>query len=388
LASAVISLSDYCNIRCTYCFEAKGSSTLRDSSYFDSVLESLAQAFNRSSEPLVYVSFYGGEPLVHYELMREVVERLDRTVCKPVQYRIATNGSLLNDERLGFLLARGFDIQLSVDGPPDVHDRHRRRRNGRGAASTLSFALARIRQMGTVTARMTVTPSTAEDFSKSIGYLVDLGFDEPTRRINFDFDYGAVWTGEALDALEAEAARAADLLRAHYESGRQVYVEPLDRALRPAPKAAYCGAGSSSVLVRPDGDVYSCNRLTPSHASEHRRLMLSRGVVDLEGVERVRSVILPQLTRRESCATCAARSFCDMVCPARVFAGSGSFDVISDAQCAITRIVHRMAVDLKVGAGPTARRLLAETYGLTSVFSRTPLFSTVDGVAVRYEGRP
>lgn len=378
LASVVISLSDECNISCTYCFESRSSSNFRQSAHFDRILNDVISALNRSSEPVAVVSFYGGEPLLQYQLLKEVVQRLEGQVKKPIRFGLTTNGSLFNQERLDFLLDHGFFIQISIDGPPDVTDLHRKRRNGRGAAATQRMIMSRVRSLPKVSGRMTVTPANVSSFSRSIAYLAEIGLDNPTRRIRFDFDLTASWGESDLALFEKESAAGMEFLRACYSRGIKIYIEPLDRALKSGARSTpYCGAGVSTVHVTPTGELYPCNRLTPSHDSGFVNLKLGEGEVDAARVSAVREVILPSLERKPECLSCSARKYCDQVCPARVHASSGSFAKVSETHCSLTRSVCAMALSLKQDLDPVCRATIGETYGSGSVFLPRPLFEEV-----------
>jgi len=218
VSSFVLSLTDLCNIQCTYCFEGKDPDRLSHHQSFSRLVDTICRAAGLRSSPLV-VSFYGGEPLLAYRTVVSMVEALEgRAEPARFRFRIATNGMLLSPAVQGFLVEHGFGIQVSVDGPPDVIDVHRKDHRGRGTAVGLAPLLARVREFPDIMARLTVTPDTARHFARSLAYLIDNGFDCPARPIKFDFDYGAAWQPAALQELEASCEVAADLLSRHYQA--------------------------------------------------------------------------------------------------------------------------------------------------------------------------
>jgi uncharacterized protein len=281
VSSFVLSVGDTCNIKCTYCFEGKDPQWLGDHDAFPRLVETICRAAVLRTSPLI-VSFYGGEPLLAYRVIKELVATLEgRVGPERLRFRIATNGLLLTPDVQGFLLAHGFGVQVSLDGPPDVIDVHRKDHRGRGTSARLAPLLARIREFPDIMARLTVTPNTVPQFARSLAYLIEAGFDCPARPMKFDFDFSANWDAAALGELDAQCEQAARLLARHYQQGGTAKIEPLDRVFaneRPSEskcgRGGYCGAGCSAIHVTPKMDYFTCNRLTPSHNPAFHALRL------------------------------------------------------------------------------------------------------------------
>ncbi len=128
-----IQLTQQCNFRCDYCVYA-----VRD---FE---QQRTHAAKRISEPTarkaidflaehsgertdVCVGFYGGEPLLEFQLLKRlVVYAEERLAGKKTRYTITTNASLLHEEEAAFLEAHNFSVTISLDGSRKAHDRTRR----------------------------------------------------------------------------------------------------------------------------------------------------------------------------------------------------------------------------------------------------------------------
>lgn len=75
---------------------------------------------------LVSIGFYGGEPLLEFELIKQIVEYAERVfVGKYLKFTMTTNCSLINDEITDFLYLHSFNILISLDGPKNLHDSKR-----------------------------------------------------------------------------------------------------------------------------------------------------------------------------------------------------------------------------------------------------------------------
>ena len=100
----------------------------------DEVLEEfIKQYINEQKSRENVFSCQGGEPtLLGLDFFRKVV-RLEKKYAKGKQIEndLQTNGTLLNDEWCRFLKRHKFLVGLSIDGPDELHDKHRRDKGGR-----------------------------------------------------------------------------------------------------------------------------------------------------------------------------------------------------------------------------------------------------------------
>ncbi|MCU0574850.1 MAG: anaerobic sulfatase maturase [Syntrophobacteraceae bacterium] len=127
-----------CNLDCAYCFFLKKKnlypgSTLRMP---DEVHEAyIRQLLEAHDTPTVTVAWQGGEPtLMGLEFFRRSVE-LQNRYRKPgtvIENTFQTNGTLLDEDWCRFFRENGFLVGLSMDGPGELHDVHRKDRAGKG----------------------------------------------------------------------------------------------------------------------------------------------------------------------------------------------------------------------------------------------------------------
>lgn len=122
-----------CNLRCSYCFQEHPTRTFTPRDIQD--LETLVRSRLVSGTPLD-ITWYGGEPLVAFDTMREVHARLaavSEESGSKMSAGIITNGTLLNGERLEWLSQQDFGyVQVTVDGPSEIHDERRYTAGGKG----------------------------------------------------------------------------------------------------------------------------------------------------------------------------------------------------------------------------------------------------------------
>jgi His-Xaa-Ser system radical SAM maturase HxsB len=136
----------------------------------------------RSPAPSLKVEFQGGEPLLNFELIRYIVdrvERLNRDQGRSVEFVVATNLAPLTDEMLFFLAEHAILVSTSLDGPSFIHDTNRPRREA-NSHQLLRSNLARARTVlghDRVSALMTATPLSLQHPREIIEEYVSLGFD-------------------------------------------------------------------------------------------------------------------------------------------------------------------------------------------------------------------
>ncbi len=175
-------LSNNCNLACSYCWAEKPRrrSTDQQTLSIDSIeqaAELVAESCRTKGRAFYLVAHGGGEPTVHLELLRAVID-LTRSIAS--RYRIgwqshlATNGVV--DEDQARWLASHFDrISLSCDGPPDVQDRQRRAFEGGPTSAALERTAGVFRDTGkNVEVRVTVTPTTMDRQTDIVDYLVNV----------------------------------------------------------------------------------------------------------------------------------------------------------------------------------------------------------------------
>ncbi|UCH37630.1 MAG: radical SAM protein, partial [Candidatus Bathyarchaeota archaeon] len=125
-----------CNLDCHYCYYLKTQQLYVSTASFrmsDETLEAyITQHIAASPEPVIRFSWHGGEPLLLGLNFFRTIVALQRQHLPPsrrIVNGVQTNGTLLNEEWCRFFAAKGFSVGLSVDGPPELHNRYRVTKN-------------------------------------------------------------------------------------------------------------------------------------------------------------------------------------------------------------------------------------------------------------------
>ena len=143
VSNLVLTLTEDCNLRCLYCAYSGIYDGERTHSKRKMKLETAIKAIDlfykyiglekrKLKINLLPIGFYGGEPLLEIELIRNIIEyakkrisylKLDKTF--KIYFAITTNGTLLNEDNTDFLVKNGFHVSVSIDGPQLTHDKFR-----------------------------------------------------------------------------------------------------------------------------------------------------------------------------------------------------------------------------------------------------------------------
>lgn len=144
ILKVILQVTRDCNFDCRYCSFAGNGTYNRthekrkmDFSVGKSAIDFLSERCGDAN--LVYITFYGGEPFLEFDLIKSCVNySLDKIKTKDILFNATINASILNDEIICFLENLPFDLLISLDGPEDIHNYNRRfRKTGQGTFSTV-----------------------------------------------------------------------------------------------------------------------------------------------------------------------------------------------------------------------------------------------------------
>lgn len=169
LNTIILQVTQNCNLRCQYCVYSGSYINRVHNNKRMSVevakqaIDFLAKHSGNSKE--ISIGFYGGEPLLEFSLIREVVEYAEKLfIGKKVLFNMTTNATLLNMETAKYLYNKNFNVTISLDGPKAAHDSNR------------IFANSNKGTFDTVMQNLELIRKEIPDFIKNIGFnaVIDL----------------------------------------------------------------------------------------------------------------------------------------------------------------------------------------------------------------------
>ncbi len=343
-----------CNLACQYCFagegEYHGRRALMSLEVGKKALDFLVE--NSGNRVNLEVDFFGGEPLLNWQVVKELVEygrSLEGSNNKRFRFTLTTNGVLLNDEILEFANAEMANIVLSIDGRREVHDKMRPFRGGQGSYDLIvpKFQhVAESRGQSRYYVRGTYTHYNL-DFSEDVLHLADLGFQQiSVEPVVADPSEPYAIRESDLPKLKAEYDKlAAEMVRRRREGrGFQFFHFMIDLEGGPcvAKRLSGCGSGTEYLAVTPWGDLYPCHQFV----GNEKFLM---GNV-YEGVTRedIRDEFKGcNVYAKSKCRKCFARFYCSGGCAANAYHFSRDINGVYDVGCELQRKRVECAIMLK-----------------------------------------
>ncbi len=338
-------LTHDCNLRCRYCYAGrKYRHAMTRETAARAVDIALAEAQRTGSG--LDVSFFGGEPLLEWELLQWCTAYVQEkaAACElplPPRFGITTNMTLLTEEMLLWLAERDFLIGLSLDGSPSMHNANRRFASGEGSHAATLPALAWLNAHPQVRTRniCVVTPTNAHLLAEGVTWLTEHYHGS----IGLNFDYWSRWTDEQFDVLATQLRELLRRMADSYRAGKPMRVdnvrEKIQSHLRSAEgkePCAHCRIGEREIAVTVDGNFFPCSRLV----GEGDAPELNFGNVQ-EGINRAKqhAIIAARGNRTPECLTCGLRRRCVNSCGCTNRAASGYLDRVSPFLCCLERLL-------------------------------------------------
>lgn len=343
-----------CNLDCSYCFarqgKYQGERALMSYETGKQALDFLIASSGARTN--LEVDFFGGEPLMNWEVVKELVAygRSQEAVHnKKFRFTLTTNGVLLNDEIIAFANREMHNVVLSLDGRKEVHDHFRSDCQGRGSYDRIvpNFQkLAAQRGQTGYYMRGTFTHNNT-DFTNDILHMLDLGFTELSMEpVVCDPADPYALTEEDLPVLfEQYELLAKEMLRRKRE-GRPFtfYHYMIDLAAGPClyKRISGCGSGTEYMAVTPWGELFPCHQFVGDP-------QYSMGNV-WDGVTnpRIRDAFkLCNVYARPECGDCWAKLYCSGGCAANAYHAAGSITGVYEYGCRLFRKRMECAIMIK-----------------------------------------
>ena len=343
-----------CNLACQYCFaeegEYHGRRALMTFEVGKKALDFLIA--NSGKRRNLEVDFFGGEPLMNWQVVKQLVEygrSQEEAHNKKFRFTLTTNGVLLNDEIMEFCNREMANVVLSLDGRKEVNDKMRPFRNGTGSYDLIvpkfqKFAESRNQDKYYV--RGTFTHHNL-DFSKDVLHLADLGFKqisvEPV--VAADTEEYAIREEDIPQIMEEYDTLAKEMIKREKEGkGFNFFHFMIDLTGGPCvyKRLSGCGSGTEYLAVTPWGDFYPCHQFV----GEEQYLM---GNVD-EGITK------PEIQKefggcnvytKKDCKDCFARFYCSGGCAANAFHFQGDIKGNYEIGCELQRKRVECAIMIK-----------------------------------------
>jgi len=344
LKALCLHIAHTCNLNCSYCFASQGKyhgeRAIMSFEVGKRALDFLIE--NSGSRRNLEVDFFGGEPLMNFDVVKQLVEyarSIEKQYNKNFRFTLTTNGMLIDDDVIDFANREMSNVVLSLDGRKEIHDRFRVDYAGKGSWERIvpKFQkLVEARGGKNYYMRGTFTHANP-DFLNDIKTMLELGFDE------LSMEPVVCPSGDPSELTEADLPivldqyeKLAELMLQREEEGKPFtfYHYMIDLSGGPCiyKRISGCGSGTEYMAVTPWGDLYPCHQFVGDE--KYRLGDIWKGVEN----KAIQDEFLEcNVYARKECADCWAKLYCSGGCAANAYHSTGSVKGVYEYGCKLFR---------------------------------------------------
>ncbi len=333
-----------CNLNCSYCFASQGKyhgeRAVMSFEVGKQALDFLiANSGNRRN---LEVDFFGGEPLVNFQVVKDLVayaRSIEKEHGKNFRFTLTTNGLLIDDDVIEFANRECHNVVLSLDGRKEIHDRFRVDYAGNGSFDRIvpKFQqLVKARNGQGYYMRGTFTHANP-DFLKDIQVMLDLGFNELSMEpVVAAPDDPSALTEEDKAIVMEQYEKLAMLMLDKDKEGKPFtfYHYMIDLTGGPCiyKRISGCGSGTEYMAVTPWGDLYPCHQFVGEE-----KFKLGDVWKGVDNTEIQNEFLECNVYARPECRDCWARLYCSGGCAANAYHATGSVKGVYKYGCDLFR---------------------------------------------------
>ena len=351
-----------CNLNCDYCFASQGKyhgeRAVMSFEVGKRALDFLVE--NSGTRRNLEVDFFGGEPLMNFDVVKELVayaRSIEKEKNKNFRFTLTTNGVLIDDDVIDFANREMSNVVLSLDGRREIHDRHRVDYAGNGSWERIVPKFQRLvesRGGKNYYMRGTFTHENP-DFLEDIKVMLDLGFNELSMEpvVCAEGD-PAELTREDLPIVLDQYEKLAELMIEREREGRPFtfYHYMIDLTGGPCiyKRISGCGSGTEYMAVTPWGDLYPCHQFVGEE--KYKLGDIYEGVTNTAAQCEFSEC---NVYARPECRDCWARLYCSGGCAANAYHSTGSVKGVYKYGCELFKKRMECAIAIQIAKRDMAK---------------------------------
>lgn len=348
-----LNIAHDCQLRCKYCFASTGDfgqgrklmSFETGKHAIDFLLE------NSGDRPNLELDFFGGEPLMNFRVVKQIVEYArsrEAEYNKKFRFTITTNGLLLDDEKIEFINREMSNVVLSIDGRKSVNDYFRVLPNGQGCYDMILPKYKKLvegRGDKEYYVRGTFTNKNL-DFSNDVFALYEAGFDQISiEPVVGDGDEYALTMGNLPAVFKEYEVLAQRILDNEKKGGKFNFFHfmlDLDQGPCAIKRLRGCGCGNDYVAITPDGDIYPCHQFVGME--EYKMGNIDEGTFNEEMKADFANC---HVYSKPECRKCWAKFYCSGGCNANNYQYMGDVRSAHKISCELEKKRLECAIMMK-----------------------------------------
>lgn len=350
-----IFVAQECNMACVYCYGQGGEYANKGMMSADTAFKSVDWLMKNSNGiESVNIGFFGGEPLMNFALIQKVVKYAKQEAekrGKKVTFGITTNAALLSERRIAFLRDENINPIVSFDGSPEIQNRQRPYKNGKGSYNKVYANIQKLKKVFPhIKVRATLHGNTnpAEISSgmaqaglkvfaikRASGVILDNPSTEGASHQNqHDERMMSVESSMACHLLHDIKVRNLEASVANSMVGFFVR-----RLISRSKRHYYCGIGRGMAAITTSGNIYPCHRFA---GQEDMKL----GNIDNYSHVGINDYHRANVDSLQECKQCWARYFCGGGCFYESKAARGNIHLPDHSFCQKTKALMEIAIPL------------------------------------------
>ena len=343
-----------CNLNCSYCFASQGKyhgeRALMSFEVGKRAIDFLIE--NSGERRNLEVDFFGGEPLMNWDVVKQIVEyarSVEKQRGKNFRFTLTTNGVLIDDDVIEFSNREMSNVVLSLDGRKEIHDATRVDYAGNGSYDRIVPKFQKLvasrggknyYMRGTFTHRN-------PDFTNDVFHMADLGFTELSMEpVVCSPDDPMALTPEDIEIVKEQYEILAKEMLKREKEGRGFmfyhYMIDLTAGLCMYKRISGCGSGTEYMAVTPWGDLYPCHQFVGEES--YKLGDIWNGVTNDALRDDFRCC---NAYARPECKDCWAKLYCSGGCAANAYHASGSIRGVYKPGCELFKKRIECAIMIK-----------------------------------------
>jgi len=359
-----------CNLDCRYCGFRRldAPSEIMPLEIAEAGIEWYANLLKRTGKEILNIHFFGGEPFSQPKFCMGAVQaarRIARMHGMGTVFEAATNG-FMNEDTTKFVRDSIDCIVLSLDGPPEIQNRHRPRRNGAGSFNQVCRSASIFSEApGKLCLRACITSETVHRMEEIATWFCTefrpaaVSFEtlqESSESMDAGLKAPDPWDF-ALHFVKAESLLECAGVKAVYAT-----------ADTSTCKISFCPVARDVAILSPDGRISGCYLLDKDWESRGMDLHLGRVLpsgkvlIYKNAIQRLRSL---NVINKPRCENCFCKWHCAGGCHVNhTFPGCNNrFDDL----CIQTRIIALLHILKSLGREDVFDRLTGDQEALQRV---------------------
>lgn len=326
LSKLTLIITHQCNLRCTYCYAQGGNYGLSIESMSKNLAIDIVNHFENYSNGINEIFFFGGEPLLAIETIEAVCNHLknlfkDKKISHMPTFSLVTNGTKISKHFAKLAQNYNFGITISIDGPSDIHNFHRKTNTGQNSFAAI---MKGIQLLNDYNVPFSIECTYTIDHWKN-GYNIldiyrylqsfnpnhiiiseELGFETLSENDESLIDYKHKLYLASIDLLNYSLNECISCDKLQHSGLIRMYESIIRKP--ELIKHRFCGAGINNIAVNPLGITYPCHMLNNQSEFNLGYYKDIRLPVD----------VIPQKNNFKNCSSCPIKELC-RACPAKMY---------------------------------------------------------------------